>query len=104
MGESRESWRVMAAETSGVAGERHETNRPRNDWTRLRDLPLAILAWILVIAIVLWAASHVIGTILVLAIASLLAFALAPLVGWLSKVIPRPIATAVVYLVFFGLL
>ncbi len=94
----------MATETSGVAGEQHETNRPRADWTRLRDVPLAILAWILVIAIVLWAASHVIGTLLVLAIAALLAFALTPLVCWLSKAIPRPLATAVVYLVFFGLI
>ena len=74
----------MATETSGVAGEQHETNRPRADWTRLRDVPLAILAWILVIAIVLWAASHVISTLLVLVIAALLAFALTPLVGCLS--------------------
>ncbi len=94
----------MTAETSSVSEERRAAERPHTEWARLRDIPLAILAWILVIAVVLWAASHVIGTLLVLAIACLLAFALFPLVGWLSRIMPRPLATAIVYLVFFALL
>jgi predicted PurR-regulated permease PerM len=94
----------MAAQTSGVANERHEPHRPRTNWTRLRDIPLAILAWILVIAVVLWAASHVIGTLLVLAIAGLLAFALYPIINWLSRGMPRPLAMALVYVVFFALI
>jgi predicted PurR-regulated permease PerM len=94
----------MAAQTSGVADERHEPHRPRTNWTRLRDIPLAILAWILVIAVVLWAASHVIGTLLVLAIAGLLAFALYPIINWLSRGMPRPLAMALVYVVFFALI
>ena len=52
--------------------------RQNSKWKRRRDIPIAILAWIAVVAIILWAAGHVIRSLLLLAIASLLAFALAP--------------------------
>jgi len=73
------------------------------NWARARDIPLAILGWALVIFIAFWAAGHIIGTLLVLAIAALIAYALAPIVGILRRWIPWPIAIAIVYLVFIGL-
>ena len=74
------------------------------NWTRARDIPLAILGWALVIFFAFWGAGHIIGTLLVLAIAALIAYALAPLVGLLRRWLPWPIAIAIVYLVFVGLL
>ncbi|HEY3991258.1 MAG TPA: AI-2E family transporter [Ktedonobacteraceae bacterium] len=68
-------------------------------WTRRRDIPLAILAWTAVILLIFWFASHVTGTILVIVIASLLAYALAPLVILLERVMPRVLAVIIVYVV-----
>ncbi len=68
-------------------------------WKRRRDIPLAILAWIAVAAVILWAAGHVVRSLLLLAIAALLAFALAPAVKLLQRAIPRFLAILIVYLV-----
>ncbi len=68
-------------------------------WIRRVSLPLAILAWIGLVAVVLWAASHVIRSLLLLAIAALLAVALAPSVKLISRVMPRILAILVVYLI-----
>jgi predicted PurR-regulated permease PerM len=73
------------------------------NWARARDIPLAILGWALVIFIAFWAAGHIIGTLLVLAIAALIAYALAPIASLLRRWIPWPLAIAIVYLVFIGL-
>jgi len=73
--------------------------RQNSKWKRRRDIPIAILAWIAVVAIILWAAGHVIRSLLLLAIASLLAFALAPAVKLLQRVMPRFLAILIVYLV-----
>jgi predicted PurR-regulated permease PerM len=73
------------------------------NWTRARDVPLAILGWALVLFIAFWAAGHLIGTLLVLAIAALIAYALAPVISLLRRWLPLPIAIAIVYLVFVGL-
>jgi predicted PurR-regulated permease PerM len=76
--------------------------RQNSKWKRRRDIPIAILAWIAVVAIILWAAGHVIRSLLLLAIAALLAFALAPAVKFLQRVMPRFLAIIIVYLVVFS--
>jgi predicted PurR-regulated permease PerM len=68
-------------------------------WKRRRDIPLAILGWIAVAAVILWAAGHVARSLLLLAIAALLAFALAPAVKLFQRVMPRILAILIVYLV-----
>jgi predicted PurR-regulated permease PerM len=73
-------------------------------WSRLRDIPITILAWMLVIGLLLWVAGHVIGTLLVIGLAVLLAYGLLPLVRHLSRLMPRPLAIAVVYIAFFSAL
>lgn len=75
--------------------------RQNSKWKRRRDIPIAILAWIAVAAIIFWAAGHVIRSLLLLAIAALLAFALAPAVKLLQRVMPRFLAILIVYLVVF---
>lgn len=90
--------RSMAVVES-AQGEGQGTN-----WARARDIPLAILGWTLVIFIAFWAAGHIIGTLLVLAIAALIAYALAPIVALLRRWIPWPLAILIVYLIFACLL
>lgn len=71
-------------------------------WIRRVGLPLAALAWIALVAAVLWAAAHVARSLVLLAIAAILAFALAPLVKLLQRVMPRLPAILLVYIVVMG--
>jgi len=86
-------------------GEVEDSAPPRDitrdiaKWTLRRDIPLAVLAWAAVIFLLLWLASQVVQTILVLVIAGLLAYALVPLVSLLERVMPRLLAVLIVYVV-----
>src|ERR1700681_2977104 len=71
-------------------------------WQRRRDIPLAILAWIAVGIIALMALGYVTRTVIILIIAGLLAFALAPAVKFLERFMPRFLAILIVYLVVFS--
>src|SRR5450759_5343552 len=78
------------------------TTRPAREaarWSRRRDIPLPILAWSGVVFLILWMAGHVTRTIIVLVIAALLAYALAPAVSFFQRAMPRFLATLLVYLV-----
>jgi len=55
-------------------------------------LPFAILAWTGIALLILWLAGHVIQTLLLLTISALLAYALAPAVKFLERVLPRFLA------------
>ena len=71
-------------------------------WFRLVGLPLAILAWTAVALLILWLAGHVIQTLLLLTLAALLAYALAPAVKVLERILPRFLAILIVYLLVLG--
>jgi predicted PurR-regulated permease PerM len=71
-------------------------------WVRRVLIPLAILAWAGVGILILWAAGYVARTILLLVIATLLAYALSPLVTLLARVMPRFLAILLVYLIVLG--
>jgi predicted PurR-regulated permease PerM len=73
-------------------------------WIRRVGLPLAILAWTGVALLILWLAGHVIRTLLLLTFAALFAYALAPAVKLLERVMPRFLAILLVYLVVLGAL
>lgn len=73
-------------------------------WARRRDIPIAILAWTALVFAILWGAGHIIRTILILAIAALLAYALAPGVKMLQRFMPRFLAILIMYLIVLGLL
>ena len=68
-------------------------------WTRRLIILLAILAAIALAAVVLWGASHMITTLLIFVVAALIAYAIAPVVGLLQRVIPRAVAILAVYLI-----
>lgn len=74
----------------------------RTKWARRRDIPLAILAWTAVVAVVFWGAGHIVRSLLILAVAALLAYALAPGVKILQRFMPRFLAILIVYLVVLG--
>lgn len=71
----------------------------RSKWKLRRDIPIAILAWTAVAYVIFMAAGHISRTILLLAIAALLAYALAPGVKLLQRYMPRFLAILIVYLV-----
>src|SRR5436305_1439160 len=73
-------------------------------WMRRVGLPLAILAWTGVALLILWLAGHVIQALLLLTFAALLAYALAPAVKLLERVMPRFLAILIVYLIALGAL
>ena len=71
-------------------------------WARRRDIPIAILAWTALVFVILWGAGHVVRTILLLVIAALLAYALAPGVKVLQRFMPRFLAILIMYLLVLG--
>ena len=71
-------------------------------WLRRFIIPLSFLAWAGIAILVLWGVSHVTRALLLLVVASLLAYALAPLVTLFSRVMPRFLAILFVYLIVLG--
>ena len=74
------------------------------DWARRRDIALSVIGWLVILAIVLWAAAHVIGALLTVVVAALLAYAIYPLVRMFSRVLPRFAAIALAYLLVIAAL
>jgi predicted PurR-regulated permease PerM len=66
-------------------------------WQRAFYVPLTILAWLAVLVVVGWLLSHVIRTLVMIALGGILAIALAPLVTVLSRWLPRLLAIAGAY-------
>ncbi len=81
-----------------------QSREAANKWARRRDIPIAILAWIAVAYVTFWGAGHIIRTILLLSIAALLAYALAPGVKLLERVMPRFLAILIMYVVVLSVL
>ncbi len=77
-------------------------NSSSNKWARRRDIPIAILAWTAVVVLILWGASHIIRTLLLLIIAALISYAIAPGVKFFQRFLPRPIAILIMYLLVFA--
>jgi predicted PurR-regulated permease PerM len=73
-------------------------------WAHRRDVAWAILGWGTLVAAALWLAGHVLHTLVILTIAALLAYALAPLVGVLRRVMPRWAAVTLVYVALIALM
>src|SRR5712692_429201 len=75
---------------------------PGAKWLRRVAIPLTVLAWIGLTAVILWAASHIARSLILVSIAAILAFALAPLVKLLQKRLPRLLSILLVYIFVFG--
>jgi predicted PurR-regulated permease PerM len=76
-------------------------------WQKALILPLILLSWLVVLILVVWLLGFVVKTVLTLVFAGIVAFALAPLVGFFSRWMRRSFAVALAYLIgvalFLGL-
>lgn len=68
-------------------------------WLKRLIVSLTLLTWVVLGALLLWAVGYVRSTLVLLAIAALLAYALYPAVKLLQRFMPRPLAVVLVYLV-----
>jgi len=73
-------------------------------WTRRLIILLTILSAIALIFVIIWGASHIITTLLIFALAALIAYAIAPVVELFHRVMPRPLAILLAYLIVLVLL
>lgn len=82
----------------------HATVQPNPDalWTRRYHQVFVTVGTLLIVGVVLWAASHVARALLLIVLAALLAYALAPAVRLAERFLPRPLALLLVYLVLLG--
>src|SRR5437588_8683996 len=72
------------------------------DWARLRDQSVVALTALVLAGLFVWLIGHVINTVALVAIATVLALVLEPLMVALSRRMPRLLAAALVYVVFLG--
>ncbi len=72
----------------------------RERWAHRRDIAIAIIGWIAILAGVVWAGAQIIQALLILLLAALIAYALTPAVKLLARFIPRPLSILLVYLAF----
>ncbi len=86
----------MSSSLPSVPAPRNEPTSSK--WARRRDIPIAILAWTALVFVILWGAGHIIRSILILTVAGLLAYALAPGVKVLTRFMPRFLAIVIMYL------
>lgn len=81
-----------------------QSTTPTSVWTRRLIILLTILVALVLAMALLWGASHIITSLLIFAVAALIAYAIAPAVDLFHRVMPRPIAILVVYLIVLALL
>ena len=74
------------------------------DWRRRFFIALTILAWLVIVGIVIWAVGYIASTVVLLTIAALLSYVIYPLVKLLHRILPRPIAVLVAFLLMLALL
>ena len=77
---------------------------PTTVWTRRLIILLTILAALVLVFVILWGASHITTSLLILALAALIAYAIAPVVELFHRVMPRPLAILAAYLIVLVLL
>jgi predicted PurR-regulated permease PerM len=67
-------------------------------WLRALLLPLIVLVWLVLAVLFIWVLSHFTRTILILTLATVLAFAFTPLADFFSRWVSRPFAIGLAYL------
>src|ERR1041385_5640932 len=103
------------SDTREDGGRSAQTNKPETEkfsqplksetqnWQRALLLPLTILAWLAIGIILLWLLSHIAHAVLVIALAIIVTFAVAPLVQLFERRLRRPLAIAIAYLFGIGI-
>ena len=93
---------IRANETDTAGFPRPLTSSSQN-WQRALLLPLTILAWMAIGIIVLWLLGHVAHAVLIIVLAVIVTFAVAPLVQLFERWLSRPLAIAISYLLGIGI-
>src|SRR5258707_7283140 len=93
---------MMPFEEDRTAREAHL--RRARQWALRRDAGLSLVCSAALLGAALWLISHVVRATLLLVVAALLAYALAPLVGRLRRWMPQWLAIVLVYLGLFAVL
>ncbi len=73
-------------------------------WAHRRDVTFTVFLWVLLGVAAIWVLSYVIGPLLIVVLAALLAYALTPIAHAVARVLPLPFAIAIVYLALIGVL
>lgn len=73
-------------------------------WARRRDISVTLVVAVALVGVVFWLAGHFAGSLIIIVMATLIAYALYPAVRALARVMPRVLATLIVYLLFLGAL
>lgn len=100
---------------SAVKDSTMETDKPQDEkseldstplaiWTRRLIISVTVLVWIVLLGVFFWLIGRVAQAVLLLAIGAILAFTIYPLVKLLQRVLPRPLAITIVYLLVLGLI
>lgn len=82
---------------------RQRPRGPDSVWERRRDVALSVVGWALITGGVVWLASHIVHTLLMLVIAALLAYALAPAVTLLKRFLPKWASVLIVYILVLAI-
>jgi predicted PurR-regulated permease PerM len=96
---------VALKEEQAMNNHRSQSSRAEREalqatiWARRRDIPIAILAWLVLGGLIFWALSYIVRSLLVFIVAALLSFALTPAVKLLQRIMPRVVAVIIVYIV-----
>jgi predicted PurR-regulated permease PerM len=72
-------------------------------WLRALVLPLIVLTWLVVAILGVWVLSHFTRTILIVVLATILAFAFTPLANLLGRRMPRALAIGLAYILGLAL-
>jgi predicted PurR-regulated permease PerM len=96
----------MARHTDDTAHEHTSTDAVSSGHGRMKRLIIAltVLACILIGVFALYAISFTVGAVILLILSGLLAYLLSPLVQFLQRHLPHPLAIAVAYLLVAGAL
>lgn len=91
-----------------IEPNQHESSHPESgstrNWYRRLIILLTILAALVLAVMILTGISHIITSLLVIVIAAFIAYAIAPVVEIFRKVMPRPLAILLAYLIVFAIL
>src|SRR3569832_503449 len=96
--------RSIQTNTPDTAGSPRPLTSSSPYWQRALLLPLTILAWMVIGIIVLWLLGHILHALLVIVLAVIVTFAVAPLVQLFERRLIRPFAIAIAYLLGIGIM
>jgi predicted PurR-regulated permease PerM len=79
-------------------------NGAQKKWRNWLVISATLLIWVVLAGILFWVLGQILRALIIFAIAALFAYALYPLVKLLQRILPRPVAIAIVYVLVLSAL